>query len=109
MGRRNGLGLYMASRGGCAMSTHAAKTAKKMPGKIRGPSGRDNGVAHKSASIQHNDREAAVLDNKGAYSSPLMNARRKRILAEARNLIAEKGYQSFNIRELASRAGVAQR
>lgn len=48
-------------------------------------------------------------DSKTAYDSPIMHARRKRILAEARALIAEKGYENFNIRELASRANVAQR
>jgi TetR/AcrR family transcriptional regulator, cholesterol catabolism regulator len=43
------------------------------------------------------------------YSSENMNNRRNRILAEARAMIRDGGYAGFSIRELATRAGVAQR
>lgn len=48
-------------------------------------------------------------DGKVSYDSASMNARRKRILSQARAMIAEEGYQAFNVRALAKRAGVAQR
>lgn len=44
-----------------------------------------------------------------AYASPSILGRRKRILHEARKLLAEKGLQGFAIRELCRRAEVAQR
>ena len=43
------------------------------------------------------------------YSSPLIQERRKRILHEARKMIAERGIERFSIRELCRRADVAQR
>lgn len=43
------------------------------------------------------------------YSSPSIIERRRRILKEARQLIAEQGIQGFSIRELCRRAEVAQR
>lgn len=43
------------------------------------------------------------------YSSPVMQERRRRILAEARALLAEAGEPGFNIRELSRRAGVSSR
>lgn len=43
------------------------------------------------------------------YSSPLMQERRRRILAEARALLAEAGEAGFNIRELSRRASVSSR
>ena len=43
------------------------------------------------------------------YSSPLITERRKRILHEARKMIAERGIERFSIRELCRRADVAQR
>lgn len=43
------------------------------------------------------------------YSSPSIRERRQRLLKEARRLIAEKGWQGFTVRELCSRANVAQR
>ena len=44
-----------------------------------------------------------------SYSSPLINERRERILAEAQALIVQKGEAGFTIRELSQRAKVAQR
>lgn len=43
------------------------------------------------------------------YSSPLMQERRRRILAEARTLLAQAGEAGFNIRELSRRASVSSR
>jgi AcrR family transcriptional regulator len=43
------------------------------------------------------------------YSSAAITERRKRILKEARHLIAEYGAEGFGIRELGRRANVAQR
>lgn len=43
------------------------------------------------------------------YSSPLMQERRQRILAEARALLAEAGETGFNIRDLSRRASVSSR
>lgn len=43
------------------------------------------------------------------YSSPLILARRRRLLKEARHMIAEGGLDGFSIRRLCERAGVAQR
>jgi AcrR family transcriptional regulator len=43
------------------------------------------------------------------YKSPPIYERRRRILHHARALISELGYEKFSIRELARRAGVAQR
>ena len=43
------------------------------------------------------------------YLSPAMQERRRRILAQARALLAEGGEASFNIRELSRRAGVSSR
>ena len=42
------------------------------------------------------------------YASPLMVRRRERMLSEAWKLIAERGVESFTIRELCQRAGVSQ-
>lgn len=44
-----------------------------------------------------------------SYSSPTILARRSRILHETRKLIAEKGLEGFNVRELCRRADIAQR
>lgn len=43
------------------------------------------------------------------YSSPSIQARRRRILKEARRMIAEGGLQNFSIRTLCKNADVAQR
>ena len=43
------------------------------------------------------------------YSSPLILDRRRRLLKEARQMIAESGLENFSVRELCLRAGVAQR
>jgi len=43
------------------------------------------------------------------YKSASIFERRRRILREARSLISERGYENFNVRELARRAKVAQR
>ena len=42
------------------------------------------------------------------YASPAMLERRKRILAEARALVSEKGLDGWNLNELGKRAGVAR-
>lgn len=41
------------------------------------------------------------------YDSPLIAERRKRILAEAKNLIGECGMEGFTVRDLGRRAGVS--
>src|SRR5688500_15915675 len=43
------------------------------------------------------------------YRSDNIVERRKRILREARKLIAETGLSGFSVRELAHRAGIAQK
>lgn len=43
------------------------------------------------------------------YSSPSIHERRRRILREARRLLAEAGLEKFSIRTLSKRADVAQR
>ncbi len=43
------------------------------------------------------------------YFSPMIIARRRRLLREARHMIAEDGLEGFSIRKLCQRAGVAQR
>lgn len=43
------------------------------------------------------------------YSSPAIRDRRRRILDETRNLIAEQGIGDFSMHELCKRAGVAKR
>lgn len=43
-----------------------------------------------------------------SYSSPAMQERRRRILREARGLIAERGVPGFSLAELGKRAGVAK-
>lgn len=43
------------------------------------------------------------------YASPLILDRRRRLLKEARHMIAEGGLENFSVRELCLRAGVAQR
>jgi AcrR family transcriptional regulator len=43
------------------------------------------------------------------YSSPMIVARRKRLLKEARHMIAESGLEGFSVRKLCQRADVAQR
>ena len=43
------------------------------------------------------------------YSSPLILERRRRLLREARHMIAEGGVESFSVRKLCQRAEVAQR
>ena len=43
------------------------------------------------------------------YSSPSIHERRRRILREARKLLAEDGLEKFSIRKLCKRADVAQR
>ena len=44
-----------------------------------------------------------------SYSSPRIHERRRKILQEARKLVSEGGMGSFNMDELAARAGVAKR
>lgn len=48
-------------------------------------------------------------DKPQTYSSPAIRARRRRILDETRQLIAEQGLANFNMNELCKRAGVAKR
>jgi len=48
-------------------------------------------------------------DKPQTYSSPAILARRRRILDETRQLIAEQGLANFNMNELCKRAGVAKR
>jgi AcrR family transcriptional regulator len=48
-------------------------------------------------------------DRPAVYASPAILERRRRILAEARNLIAEHGLDGLNMEELCERAGVAKR
>ncbi|WP_454884141.1 TetR/AcrR family transcriptional regulator [Sphingomonas oryzagri] len=59
------------------------------------------------------DRSTAVLDAHPdkplLYSSPLILARRRRLLREARHMIAEDGVDKFSVRKLCLRAEVAQR
>jgi AcrR family transcriptional regulator len=43
------------------------------------------------------------------YSSPLILDRRRRLLREARHMIAERGIENFSVRQLCQRAEVAQR
>ena len=43
------------------------------------------------------------------YFSPMIIARRRRLLKETRHMIAEDGIDGFSIRKLCQRAGVAQR
>jgi AcrR family transcriptional regulator len=43
------------------------------------------------------------------YFSPLILERRRRLLKEARHMIAEDGFENFSVRKLCVRAGVAQR
>jgi AcrR family transcriptional regulator len=43
------------------------------------------------------------------YSSPSILDRRRRILKEARKIIAEVGFENFSVRELCVRAGIAHR
>jgi AcrR family transcriptional regulator len=43
------------------------------------------------------------------YKSDAILERRRRILRETRNLIAESGYENFNVRDLCARAGIAQK
>lgn len=52
--------------------------------------------------VAHPDRQLV-------YSSPLIHERRRRILREARKLLAEGGLEKFSIRALCKRADVAQR
>src|SRR3546814_19958793 len=53
--------------------------------------------------------EMSRIAGRQRYSSPVMQERRRRILAEARALLAEAGEPGFNIRELSRRAGVSSR
>jgi AcrR family transcriptional regulator len=46
---------------------------------------------------------------RGAYSSPRQRARQERILAAARGLIAEKGYDGLTMRDLARASGVSDK
>ncbi|HEY0446355.1 MAG TPA: TetR/AcrR family transcriptional regulator [Allosphingosinicella sp.] len=48
-------------------------------------------------------------DKSLTYSSPAIRDRRRRILEETRNLIAEQGIGDFSMHELCKRAGVAKR
>lgn len=48
-------------------------------------------------------------EKKLVYSSPTIHARRRRVLKEARKMIAEHGLEGFSIRALCKQAGVAQR
>jgi TetR/AcrR family transcriptional regulator, cholesterol catabolism regulator len=58
--------------------------------------------------------ESVVIGNNGSgktliYRSSTIFERRRRIMHETRSMISESGYENFNVRELARRAGVAQR
>jgi AcrR family transcriptional regulator len=53
------------------------------------------------------DQEVEI--KRTGYNSTLILERRERILREARLMIAEVGHENFSIRELAKRAGVAQK
>ena len=48
-------------------------------------------------------------DQRRVYSSPLIIERRKRLLREARHMIAEGGIENFSVRRLCQSAEVAQR
>ena len=52
---------------------------------------------------------SAHPDKQLVYSSPSIHERRRRILREARRLLAESGLEKFSIRTLCKRADVAQR
>lgn len=52
---------------------------------------------------------AAHPDRNLVYSSPMIHERRKRILKEARKMLAEGGLEKFSIRQLCKNAEVAQR
>ncbi|WP_426163595.1 TetR/AcrR family transcriptional regulator [Sandarakinorhabdus sp. DWP1-3-1] len=59
-----------------------------------------------------NARHAALAghpDKPLLYSSPSILDRRRRILKEARKIIAEVGFENFSVRELCVRAGIAHR
>ncbi|MFC4296262.1 TetR/AcrR family transcriptional regulator [Novosphingobium tardum] len=60
-----------------------------------------------------NSERASVLDAHPdkplLYSSPLILDRRRRLLREARHMIAEGGIENFSVRKLCQRAEVAQR
>lgn len=49
----------------------------------------------------------SVLNDNLVYSSPKIFERRRRILSTTRDLIAQRGYDGFNIRELCQQAKVA--
>jgi len=66
-------------------------------------------MADVSRDQESDELAAGSGEAKGSYDSANMNARRRRILAQAREMIAEEGYHNFNVRGLARRAGVAQR
>jgi AcrR family transcriptional regulator len=59
------------------------------------------------------NRDTAILnahpEKQLLYSSPLILARRRRLLREARHMIAEDGLENFSVRKLCMRAEVAQR
>src|SRR3546814_11699227 len=53
--------------------------------------------------------EMSRIAGRQRYSRPVMPERRRRILAEARALLAEAGEPGFNLRALSRRAGVSAR
>ena len=62
--------------------------------------------------MQANEKPAVLdahPDKPLLYSSPLILDRRRRLLKEARHMIAEDGLENFSVRKLCIRAGVAQR
>lgn len=60
-------------------------------------------------SAEPGDALAAHPDKPRLYSSPLIIERRKRLLREARHMIAEGGIENFSVRKLCQKAEVAQR
>lgn len=61
------------------------------------------------ASASGSSELSAHPEKQLVYSSPSIHERRRRILREARRLLAESGLEKFSIRTLCKRADVAQR
>lgn len=62
-----------------------------------------------TVSVSGSTELSAHPDKQLVYSSPSIHERRRRILREARRLLAESGLEKFSIRTLCKRADVAQR
>jgi AcrR family transcriptional regulator len=62
-----------------------------------------------AGSTTNSSELSAHPDKQLVYSSPSIHERRRRILREARRLLAESGLEKFSIRTLSKRADVAQR